>query len=156
MFVRSLFCIVLILNCVSCEYISGHKSSLQPRDTIVDFSTVDVSPAFKECEQLLEKAKTNCFRTNIRQRFSKALQSFDISSDETIQETITVVLEISNTGRMQIKDIHDSDNLEENLPELYEILDSIITTMPTLLPATKRGIPVTTRYELPIKIKTRE
>ncbi|WP_299673709.1 hypothetical protein [uncultured Tenacibaculum sp.] len=157
MIFRAIIFFTIMLCCISCEYISGGKKNNGVlNDTIVDFSTVDVSPAFKECESLLDSDKTNCFRANIRQKFTKALQSFNISTHDEINETVTVVLVIGNTGKMEISDIYISEVIEEKLPELPQILDSIITQMPNLLPATKRGIPVTTQYELPIEIKTKE
>lgn len=151
-----IFCITMSI-CISCEYISSSKKNKNTtKDTIVDFSTVDVSPAFKECEQLLDEARTNCFRANIRQKLTKALKALNISSVNEIHETVTVVLVISSRGEMRIDTIHSSELLEEKLPELPQLLDSIINDMPKLLPATKIGIPVTTQYELPIKIKTKE
>ena len=140
----------------------GHTSHLKKtesiaKDTFVDFSRVDVSPAFKECQELLENTdKTNCFRANMRYRFTKALKAIKIGSDNEVDETITVILVINNKGKMTVTDILSSKKFKRNIPEFSRILDSIVSETPKLFPATKRGIPVNTEYKLPIKIKTLE
>ncbi len=149
--------LLFITVCISCKYISGSKDHIiSPEDIIVDFSTVDVSPSFKECEQLTGIARNHCFRVTIRKKFTKNLNRYKISSNLSINEMLTIVLIINQNGKMSIQEIQSSELIENNLTDLPYILDTIISNMPELLPATKRGIPVTTQYKLPVKIKTKE
>jgi len=125
-------------------------------DTIIDFSTVDVSPSFKACETLLENEKTECFRSNIRQKFTGALRSYTLMTDKTIDENLNVILFIDKQGEMSLKEIQSSQLLLETLPELSKSIKEVIVSMPKLYPATKRGIPVATEYNMPIRIRTSE
>ncbi len=157
MLFRTIFFLAVISLCISCEYISGgKKTNVVANDTIVDFSTVDASPAFIECAKLIEDERTNCFRDLIGKKFSDRLKNYNLSSNEAINETVTVVLIISNKGEMELSDVIYSDEIQEKLPNLPDVLDTIVSTMPKLLPATKIGIEVTTQYELPIRIQTKE
>ncbi|WP_075341057.1 energy transducer TonB [Tenacibaculum agarivorans] len=156
--VKFSICFLGLIVCFSCDYISGkvNTSDSIANDTIVDFSTVDVSPWFKECSELLEDEKTNCFRTNVREKFTEELKLHDISSEQFINEVVTVILIIDKEGNMQVQDIDLSELIQEQIPQLPDVLDDIVANMPKLYPAIKRGIPVTTQYKLPINIKTKE
>ncbi len=143
--------------CLSCNYFSNDGNDLKSKlDTVVDFTTVDISPSFKECEQLLDDEKTECFRTTIRQHFTNGLRQNQLTSDEDISETIVIVLRISDKGKMKLKKIKSSDEIQDKFPELKLLLNQIVSEIPNLYPATKRGIPVTTEYQLPIEIQTQE
>jgi hypothetical protein len=149
--------IVVVSCCVSCNYFSNDANNTTSKlDTVVDFTTVDVSPSFKECEQLLDDEKTECFRTTIRQHFTDGLYQNEFSSEEDIDETIVLVLRISEKGKMKLKKIESSSEIQNKLPELKSLLNKIVRDIPDLYPATKRGIPVTTEYQLPIEIQTQE
>ena len=102
----------------------------------------------------MDEAKTNCFRNNIRQKFTGALRNYALVTEESIDETITVVLFIDKKGVMHLKEIQSSQVLLENLPELSKSIEEVTTSMPKLYPATKRGIPVDVEYSLPIRIQT--
>ncbi|CAL2058987.1 hypothetical protein [Tenacibaculum sp. 190524A05c] len=156
--VYRVFLFILIISCcLSCSYFSDDGKNSKPKlDTVVDFTTVDVSPGFKECEQLLDDEKTECFRTTIRQHFTDGLHQNEFSSDEDIKETIVLVLRINDKGKMTLKQIKASDDIQQRFPELKSLLNQIVRDIPDLFPATKRGIPVTTEYQLPIEIQTQE
>ncbi len=155
MIYRIICLLVVILVYTSCKQVSSTKAT-PVKDTIVDFSSVDESPTFKECESLLGNAKTNCFRTNMRKTFTKALKKYTISSRESLEETILVTLVIDKEGKMYVKNVDASELLKSLLPQIDTILEHTTEEFPNLFPATKRGIPVTTQYTLPINIKTKE
>lgn len=152
------FLYLVMMSClVSCNYFTGDtKSNETDLDTVVDFTTVNVSPSFKECEQLIDEDKTNCFRTTIRKHFTDRLAQNTFSSQEDISETVVLVLRIDKKGKVTLKEIQSSEEIRIILPELTSVLNRIVREIPDLSPATKIGIPVTTEYQLPIKIQTKE
>ncbi len=147
---------ILILVCASCKQFSNNKNTELISIDSLDLSVVDESPAFKECEQLLDAARTACFRANMRQKITKYLRKQLVSSRKKIEETIVVILTINKEGKIQIKNIESSKAIEDALPSVDSILQTVVSNLPELRPATKRGIKVTTQYRLPIKIRTRE
>lgn len=146
--------LILIVFCTSCDYISSSKKEKQPLDTIIDFTKVDVSPSFSICNELLDEAKTNCFRENMYKQMTKKMYDFSFATEETIDETITVVLLINNKGTVSLQVIECSDFIKDEIPDLQYYIESSIQNLPKLSPAIKRGIPVATQYKLPIRIQT--
>ncbi len=144
----------IIITCTSCTNgLSSKTNTLQGLDTIVDFSKVDVSPYFKICEKLLKKEKTHCFRTNIQLYFIKKLKKLELSSEQSINEMITVVLLVDKKGKTSLQELTLTDNITVNFPDFENEIHQMVDDLPQLYPALKRGIPVTTEYKLPINIK---
>ena len=52
-----------------------------------------------------------------------------------------------------VDSINASYNIKNRLPKLDSLLKLSIENIPTSYPAIKRGIPVSTKYRLPIRIK---
>ena len=63
-----------------------------------------------------------------------------------------MIMHVTAKGEFVFKNMIASEELMENLPSLDSILELCIEKLPKVIPATKRGIPVTTQYQLPIKI----
>lgn len=156
MIYKGIFFLVLITVFTSCKQLSDEKNKELISKDSLDLSVVDESPAFEECEQLLDANRTACFRTSMRQKFTKALRDQPISSKKSLEETIVIVLIIDKEGKMKIKNIESSDLVENSLPTIDSILQNVVENISQLRPATKRGIKVTTQYKLPIKIVTKE
>ena len=161
MFLRVYSFLILIIFCTSCTYFSSTQNNRNPTenslDTIVDFSSVDVSPSFSVCDSLLEKTKkTNCFRTTIHQLITKKLSDNQLTSEDFIDEIITVHLFINSKGTIVFKELQSSERIKKKFPKLDSLLKISVESLPKIYPATKRGIPVTTQYQLPIRIKLKE
>ena len=69
-------------------------------------------------------------------------------------DTLMVLLKVLQTGKTQIVSVKSKSNNKAYIQFLDSILRGNIVNMPTLQPAIKRGIPVTTQFELPIIIKS--
>lgn len=153
MFYRLLFSFFLLISCTSCNYISSaENNNNQAIDTIIDFTKVDVSPSFKVCEKLLDEAKTNCFRINIKQYFIKKLRNLSLTADKQINEKIDVVLTVDEKGLVSLKELFLTDEIVVHFPEIESSINEMVKNIPKLSPALKRGIPVNTEYKLPIHI----
>ena len=154
---RIYFSLVLISLCFSCEKFGGIKQSKSLTtgiDTIIDYSKVDVLPSFSICDSILEISQKNrCFINSLYTHFSSDLlaHTFDVSMD--IDEMVSVKLEISKNGNASLVSIESSDQVKKMIPQLNDVILESVKKLPTLYPALKQGIPVTTVYELPIVIK---
>ena len=150
------YAVFLLLLITSCDFLSPPKQgNLQAYDTIVDFTKVDVSPAFNRCRSLSEEEKSKCFREEIHERFTNSLQEYLFVIQEGIEEEVLIDLLINAEGKFILKNITASKDVNQQLPELDSILKSTIEKLPQIQPATKRGIPVATQYHLPLKIQTK-
>ena len=155
MLLRFFSFLILLLFCTSCDYFSFRKERMEiPIDSIVDFSSVDIYPSFKICDSLIDKTKNrDCFRNTIHQKIGVALTKYPIKVKNAIDETVMVKLQISTQGKINFINIESTVNIKKELPQLDSILKVSIAKLPNIYPAIKRGIPITTEYSLPIRIK---
>jgi hypothetical protein len=158
MFLRVSFFLLLFILITSCDKFSFSTSkNIQLLDTIVNFSSVDTSPSFKVCSSIIDKEKkSDCFRTTIHQKIGAELQKHEFTVNISISETVFVDLLINSKGEIILDTIESSDDIKAQLPQLAAILKLSLDTIPSIYPAIKRGIPVTTKYRLPIKIELKQ
>ncbi len=153
MIFRILCFLWIISGCFSCDSLSSNKETAHGDvNATIDFKSVDTSPSFENCKDLLDQEKTDCFRNTMQQNFENALSELSFEADEVIDEEVLVVLHIDKQGDIRISDMETSTLIQTYLPDLKSELEDVVSTMPRLFPATKRGIPVATAYTLPIKI----
>nr|AOE12270.1 conserved hypothetical protein [uncultured bacterium] len=130
---------------------------MQLLDTIVNFSSVDTSPSFKVCDSIIDKQKkTNCFRTTIHQKIGAELQKHQFVIRDSISEIVYVDLLINSKGKIILEAMDSSEEIKIKLPKLDSVLRISIDKIPNVYAAIKRGIPVTTKYRLPIKIQIKQ
>ncbi|HSP82909.1 MAG TPA: hypothetical protein VLN72_04180, partial [Gillisia sp.] len=72
---------------------------------------------------------------------------------EAIDDTVFVHLEISKTGVPTIESIEVDTLVTNQIPELKLWLQQSIDSLPKIYPASKRGIPVSSVFKMPIVIK---
>lgn len=146
--------LILIVFFTSCDKFSFTKNkNIQPIDTIVDFTSVDTFPSFKACDSLIDKIKKqDCFRNTIHQKIGEELRKHTLSIKDSIDETILVDLIINVKGKIVFKTIQSSEKIKEELAGLDSLIQVSVENLPVVYPAIKRGIPVTTKYQLPIRI----
>ncbi len=145
--------ILLAFTCISCNYFSTTQNN-DVKDTIIDFTKVDISPSFDNCKNLLGKKKTNCFRTEIQQRISVDLKRHKFITENFIDEVIIVNVLINNKGYFTFLNTSSTKMLKNNFPKLDSLIKKAIKDLPQISPGIKRGIPVSTQYQLPIRILT--
>lgn len=156
MFLRVFSFLILFIFITSCDKFSFSKSNEKEQvlDTIVNFSSVDTSPSFKICDSLINKVeKSNCFRNTIHNKIGAELQKHEFTIRDSISEVIYVDLLISSKGKVVLEAIQSSESIKIQLPKLDSILKVSVDLIPSIYPAIKRGIPVTTKYRLPILIE---
>ena len=152
---RILGFLIVIIFITSCDKFSFSKTdNKQALDTIVDFSSVDTFPSFAGCNSIIDKSKKEtCFRTTIHQQIGEELKEHTFIIKDSINEIVYVDLIINSKGKFQFVAIDSSEKIKNNLPKLDSLLKASIKKLPEIYPAIKRGIPVTTKYRLPIRIK---
>ena len=158
MFLRIFSLFLLFLLITSCDNFSFSKNkNLQAVDTIVDYTSVDFSPSFKVCDSIIDKhQKSNCFRTTIHQKIGVELQKHQFVIRDSISEIVYVDLLINSKGKIVIEAMASSEEIRIQLPELDSVLRISVDKIPNVYAAIKRGIPVTTKYRLPIKIQLKQ
>jgi len=154
MFLRFFTFLLVIVFCTSCDKLSFTKNKdLQVLDTVVDFTSVDFSPSFKVCDSLIDKTKkADCFRNTIHKKIGAELQKHSLTIKDSIDEVVFVDILINSKGEVVFQEIISTENLKQQLPQLDSLLQQSVQKLTNIYPAIKRGIPVTTKYRLPIRI----
>jgi hypothetical protein len=154
MFLRFFTFLIVVVFCTSCDKLSFPRNKdLQVLDTIVDFTSVDFSPSFKVCDSLIDKTKkADCFRNTIHQKIGAELQKHSLTIKDSIDEVVFVDILINSKGKIIFQEITSTENLKQQLPQLDSLLQQSVQKLTNIYPAIKRGIPVTTKYRLPIRI----
>ena len=155
MFLRGFSLLLMVLFITSCDKFSFSKNkNIKDLDTIVDFSSVDTFPSFKPCDSIIDKTKkTDCFRTTIHQKIGAELLKHTFLIKDSIDELIYVDLIINSKGIFTLHAIQSSNNIKKVLPQLDGLLRESVEKLPKIYAANKRGIPVSVKYSLPIRIK---
>jgi hypothetical protein len=152
--VRLAFFLGVIICCTSCNYFTAEKKDpIQALDSI-SFTSVDVSPSFQVCDSIIDSAKKDiCFRETIYKEITQSLAQQKIQVKKEIDEMIQVSITIHSNKKISLKSIEASQNVYEQIPNIKEIIARSIQDLPTVFPAIKRSIPVTSEYLLPIRIQ---
>ena len=123
-------------------------------DSNIDVTSVDFPPSFKVCDSLISKKdKTSCFRNTMHREMYKSLAKQPIRLKPFTDETITVVIKIQVDQQVKLVSFSASDNLKNQMPTLEAVIEKSISDLPTIHPAVKRGMLVTTEYRIPIRFK---
>lgn len=120
----------------------------------LNWKEVDEYPAFDHCRNIseIEKAK-ECFESTVANSVYTYLSRQEPIVTEAIDDTVFVHLEISKTGIPTIESIDADSLVTTQLPELQLWLKQSIDSLPKIHPASKRGIPVSSVFIMPVMIK---
>lgn len=130
------------------------KEVLDKEYKSLNWKEVDEYPAFENCQNIteLEKAR-DCFEATVANSVYTYLARQEPIVTETIDDTIFVHLEISKTGRPNLESFEVDTLVTNQIPELEMWLKQSIDSLPKIYPASKRGIPVSSVFTMPIVIK---
>jgi len=157
MYLRLLFVIFFVLLFSSCDFISPKKSSLQNLaviDTVIDYSTVDVYPLLRECNNCDTNKKQNlCFENELIKKLEGILNKSKIKAANSFNDTIYVDLLVDNNGKVTVVGFQSTDKISKEIPTFDSIIEHSIQQLPNLMqPSIKRGIPVRSQFKLPILV----
>ncbi len=161
MFSRPVALIIILVLTISCDFRSRRQTTLlreMAADTIVDYNAVDVYPLFLDCNNCDTSEKQNlCFEMELARRLQRAFEKESIGSAGIVSDTIQVDILVDTEGLISIVDIKKPKGLVTGLAELDSLLYRSVASLPSVIqPALKRGIPVSSRYQLPVIVSNSE
>ncbi len=161
MFSRLVALIIFLLLTISCDFRTRRQTTLlkeMAADTIVNYSAVDVYPLFLDCNNCDTSEKQNlCFEMELARRLQRAFEEQSIGSVEIQADTIKVDILVNTEGMISISQIHRPEGIGSELVELDSLLYRSVAALPSVIqPALKRGIPVSSMYQLPVIVSTVE
>jgi len=149
--IKLLFFIFLIIGC---KY-NPEKSNYSPPD--VNWTNSDEMPSLEICNDLLnESERKSCFNTKIINLIYSNLSFEKVRVKNKINDTLIISLLINEKGKISLIGISNEDKLVNKIPELETLIGNSLEKIPSLYPATKTnmGIPVSSKFSLPLIIKS--
>ena len=142
---------------LSCNFETKKISSeevLELESQTLNWKEVDQYPAFDRCQNETQLAEArNCFEREVAENVYAYLAKQQPVVTEAINDTLLLYLKISKEGRPQIDSVEIDSSTTAQIPDLRLWLDQSIDSLPKIYPASKRGVPVSTVFKMPILIK---
>jgi len=122
----------------------------------IDWNDVDQYPLFEGCDETAAKSEQRmCFENTLLQNLAMSLQEFRFVSESEIETTIYVDFLVDNQGIITVEEIDKNTVLDAQLPQFRGIITRGLKSIPNPAPALKRGVPVKTRFRLPLELTTK-
>ncbi len=154
-----LFLVFLLLLASSCQYFETEKISSEEiyKDEMkmIDWKDVDRYPSFAQCEDQLEKARQkDCFINTVSTQLYRSINNGNMVAVREVYDTVKVQFEVNTTGQLSIVEIKMDTLLQKEFPHLEEWIVGSLDSLQPVSPAYKRGIPVKTKFTLPVIVQT--
>lgn len=152
-----LLLITLILS--SCQFFETEKISsetfYEEELKTINWNEVDSYPVFKHCASSSDKESVkHCFQSTLNSEILNTLQERNLIVHKDINEKFLVHIQVSENGMLTVFDIEMDSLTKLKFPKLASWIRESVDNLGAPLPALKRGIPVKTKFTLPIVLKT--
>ncbi len=155
-------CLVLVVLSVlipSCQFFETEKISsetfLKEEIKSINWKDVDQHPVFLNCESFTEKKQQKiCFENTLSSHLYQVINSGNTMVTAELNETLVLDFLVDEKGKLVITSMKMDSLLKAQIPSLAANIIEAIKTLQPIAPAYKRGIPVKTKFKLPLVIKT--
>lgn len=154
----SLTCCVLLASCTSWETKKiTTEDLLKQEQNSIDITEVDTYPVFESCSELSEQTiLKSCFEDFVTNTLYSELSNHSIIVKESINDTVWIDLIVDEKGSFCIENIDLSPLVTKEIPTLSLWIHDAIQVLPKPAPATKRSMPVKTKFKIPVVLKVNE
>ncbi|CAN5157519.1 hypothetical protein BH23BAC2_BH23BAC2_11370 [soil metagenome] len=155
---RKILLLLLLPILTGCENFETKKITseevLDQESRNLNWKEVDEYPAFDNCRNITDKEKArNCFEMTVSNSVNAYLARQEPIVTEAIDDTVYVHLVVSKSGQPSIDSIEVDSLVISQIPELEMWLKQSIDSLPRIYPASKRGIPVSSVFKMPVVIR---
>lgn len=121
----------------------------------IDWNSIDSYPFFYTCDEAASKTEQKiCFEETLISHFQQTLNDFEFTLNDTESETVHVIFIIDTLGMIKVVDIEKDISVLNQMPEFDGIITQSLKNLPKLAPALKRGMPVNSKYRIPVQLNT--
>lgn len=133
--------------------VSSEEILIEERQEL-NWHEVDQYPAFSECREILEEVPAkDCFGNKVASYVYARLERKQPVVTETLHDTIMLHLVVSDSGKPVLDSVEIDSVVIHHLPKIRTWIQESIDSLPRIYPASKRGIPVATRFKMPVVIE---
>ncbi len=157
---RTVLFMLLILGS-SCQYFQTERISseevLKEELQTMDWSDIDTYPSFPQCDGVIEKEEQrNCFESTILASIQSQLAIGNWVTSFPLHDTVLLHLEVDTTGILKVEPFVLDSMVQRALPKMDSLLMEGLYGLERPAPAYKRGIPVTSKFTLPVVINSED
>lgn len=122
----------------------------------MDWNSIDSYPLFLDCDETATKPiQRQCFERKITHHFEATLNEFEFTVDSERNAVVDVIFVIDAEGKISVEDIIKDASILKQMPEFDGIITQSLKSIPPIAPALKRGIPVRTKFKIPVQLNTK-
>jgi hypothetical protein len=120
----------------------------------IDLNQVDTYPSFEACSDLVgQLAIKKCFEREMTSAYTTSLKQTPFIVSTPIDDTLWIDMIVNEKGSLCIDSIRMRELTRKELPLLASYIQQTAIDMPKIEAATKRGVPVKTKFRLPVILK---
>lgn len=143
----------------SCQYLEkkvpNEKELLDKQLKEINWNEVDEYPSVADCEKLTDPIqRKQCFFEFLTTTIQQKLAVDTLSTLFPKLDTIEVKVTVFPNSTMEFEPQFPKDSVAYDTIKIDSILRVRLVNFPKVNPAIKRGIPVKTKFVLPVIIKT--
>lgn len=123
----------------------------------MDWDQIDTYPELKGCDAVIEKQESKaCFEKALVAYVGNSITSraLKLKATFTLQDTVLVHFKISETANISVVNIQLDSVVKSHFPKMETWIVEGIDSVQLVAPAYKRGVPVKTKFTLPIVLHT--
>ncbi len=121
----------------------------------IDWGDVDAYPLFSGCNDITEKAESaDCFFKTLSSSIYNNLEAKNLVTLKNVNQEIRLKVTVFDTKEMEVATITMDSITRAEFPLLESWLRESVSSLQVDVPALKRGVPVTTVFELPLVFRT--
>ena len=121
----------------------------------INFNEVDRYPLFDNCDEMLDKTgQLDCFQNTLLEQYTETLEDFEFKFVSDINTTLYVDFLVDYQGGISVLDVQRNEDIENQIPEFRTIITQSLKGLPPLSPALKRGVPVSSKFRIPIIVSS--
>lgn len=121
----------------------------------IDWNSVDSYPFFYTCDEAAPKSQQKvCFEETLSTHFRETLNDFEFTLTDKDSMTVVIIFLIDTEGGINVIEIEKDASVLKQMPEFDGVVTQSLKNLPKLAPALKRGIPVRTKFKIPVKLQT--
>ena len=156
---RKAIALFLVSLCFSCQYfekkVPNEKELLEKQLKEINWNEVDEYPSVADCEKLTDETqRKQCFFEFLTTTIQQKLAVDTLSTLFPKLDTIEVKVTVFPNSTMEFEPQFPKDSVAYDTIKIDSILSIRLVNFPKVNPAIKRGIPVKTKFVLPVIIKT--
>ncbi|WP_298329755.1 hypothetical protein [uncultured Dokdonia sp.] len=155
---RGLVMITAIAVMTSCDRIETKKISsseyLSESWKAIDLHKVDGYPTFDTCSSQAEgEALRVCFEETVTSTFYESFGKHTIVVNRELNDTIVVNFVVNEKGKYCIDTLAITPEIRAEIPKLEQWIHEAAKQLPQAKAATKQGVPVKTKFKIPVVLK---